>query len=300
MIVFMEESIVEHMHMLIPVLNAVFIEDDTQKQLKDKAKSILQLMGRFAPASAFAPICMSIINMKLTDNEELAVCGLSTYKHLLAGYLEALPSGEGLLDKADLVKSTIKDLGAPAYLDQLTKYMLNPFSELFELLFTKISELGSNSDQSTILTEYRSESVRICLTALSIPIFMLTSDNSVEVNFKLIKSSIENTAKLTYDKDAEYYLKIVKSMIDSESTALIDVVNAVDGSKVGRSSNDMTIICSTVNYCMMVNDIDNFEHAVMVFEGMAKQKDTMAKLVINMNSYMNFYVNHDNHRSRST
>lgn len=293
MVVFMEESIVDHINLQIPILNAIFIEGDEQKELKEKAKSILRLMGRYSPASAFEPICSSIINMKLTDNEELAICGISTYKYLLEGYLEALPAGEGLLDKADLLKKTIKDLGSPDFLDQLTKYMLNPFAELFELVFSKIAEVALPEERKVFLHEYQSQTIRISLTALSIPIFMLVSDSTVEVNFKLIKSSIENTAKLTKDIDAKYYLQTIAKLVEADSYALINEINAINGARVARSSNDMLIICSVVNYCLLTKDPEGFQDAMIVFEGAAKQKETMAKLAINMNSYLNFYVRSD-------
>ena len=86
----MEETIVDHLNVLIPILNNIFIEGDEQIEIKEKAKSILRLIGRFSPASAFEPICSSIINMKITDNEEIAINGLTTFKCIIEGYLEAL------------------------------------------------------------------------------------------------------------------------------------------------------------------------------------------------------------------
>lgn len=290
MVVFMEDGIVDHLNLMIPILNGIFIEDSEQKELKERAKNILRLMGRYSPASVFEPICSSIINMKITENEELAICGLSTFKYLIEGYLEALPAGEGLLDKAELLKQSIKNLGSADYLDQLTKYMANPFSELFELIFSKIEEVALPEERRQILTELKPQTVRIALTALSIPIFMLISDNTVDVNFKLIKLSISNTAKLRVDPEAKYFLQTVERLLEEDDLALLNEINSINGTKVSRSSNDMLIICSVANYYLFKQEDAGFKDSMMIFEGAAKEKETMAKLVINLNSYFNFYV----------
>lgn len=290
MIVCLEESIVDHLNVEIPIINAIFMETDDHRELKDKAKNILRLIGRYSPASAFEGICLSIIEMKSTDNEELAICGLTTFRYILEGHLEALPPGEGLLDKRAIIEKTIAALGSREYLDGITKHMLAPFTGLFELVFGKIVETASNDERAALSAKCQSKMVRIAMTALSMPIFLLVTDDSVDINYKLVKASITNTARLADDADAKYFLRLVETLVAEDYYVLVNELNEVDSRLVSRSSNDMLMLCSTLNYYLFKQAADSFQDTVMIFECAAKQKDTMAKLFINITCYINFYV----------
>ena len=221
MLAFAEEGVVDHLNDLLPTLNSLLAEGEENKPLNLKVKNILKLIGRYSPATSFEPIVLSIINMKLTENEETAIQGLTTYKYLLEGYFEALPPKEGLLRKATAVRTALSTLGSEEYLDQLTKYMIQPFAELFEAVMKVVATKASPKERSSLLEEFKSQTTKVSLCALTIPIFMLVTDNSIEVNFKLIKSSIEGTSKLPTDSDAKYYLALIdKISADDRSTLL--------------------------------------------------------------------------------
>lgn len=290
MIVFMEESIVDHLNVLIPLLNTIFIEDDEQKDCKAKVASILRLCGRYSPASAFEPICLGIINLKLTENEELAICGLSTFRHLTEGFLEALPPREGFINKFDLLKSIFAHMGAAEFLDHLTKPMLTPFAEFFELVFRKVTDVATKSESGELFAVYKSQIVKIALTAISIPIFLLVTDQLTELNFRLVKSCIDNSSKLKTDKDAEPYLKIIKTLTREDPKVLLSEIYSINPSEVGRPSNDILVISSLMNYYLIEQDSEGFLDAALIFESAAKEKETMAKLILNLNCYCSFFV----------
>ena len=288
----MEEAIVDHLNIMIPTLNGIFIEDDEQKECKKKAASILRLCGRFSPASSFEPICVAIINLKTTENEDLSICGLTTYRHLIEGYLEALPAGEGLLNKSELIQRALKTMGSSDFLDYIIKPMLTPFAEFFECIFSHLNKIATENEKEDFFTNYRPQIVKIALTAISIPVFLLVTDNVPEVNFRLIKSCIDNTAKLKTDKDAQPYLEILDQMRQKDPQVLLNEIYAINTSKVAKSSNDLLAICSLMNYYLFEHESYGFLDAGIIFECAVKEKETLSKLVLNMNSYCSFYVRH--------
>lgn len=296
MMVFVEDGVIDHLNTLIPVLNGILIEDDEQKECKEKTKSILRLIGRYCPANAFESICLSIINMQITESEESAINGLTTYRCLLEGHLEALPPGEGLMNKIEVVHRTFNNLGNSEFLSSLTKYMLTPFSELFVHLFTVIESRASEKEREDIYNTYKREIVRISLTALSIPMFFLVTDNLPEMNYKLIKNTIDKSSKLRRDEEGKCYIDILDKMVSKWEWALIEEVRPENHSNVNRNSNDTLVICALVNYYMINQNARFFGESIFLFESIASDKETFTKLVINMNSYINFYVDWSNTR----
>ena len=247
MIVFLEEAIVDHLNVLIPILNAIFIEDDDQKDCKIKAANILKLCGRFAPAATFEPICLSIVNLKTTENEDLAICGFTTFKNLVDGYLEALPAREGMLNKLCLVQSVFKNMGTIDSLDHLTKPMLTPFAEFFGLLFDRLNRQATTRELEEVFGMFKSQITRISLTATSIPVFLLVTDHTPELNFRQVKSCIDNTAKLKTDPDAKPFLEALSKLRADDPHALLGEVYAINPTSVARGSNDLLAIVSLMN-----------------------------------------------------
>lgn len=292
MVVFLEESIVDHLNVLIPILNGIFMEDDEQKNCKEKAASILKLCGRFSPGQSFEPICLSIINLQTTENEDLAVCGLRTFRHLLDGYLEALPAGEGLLNKANLVDKVLCRLGEPEFLDHLSKASLNSFAELGGLLLTRICQQATAAEQRDVFEGRKSHVTRLCLTALAIPVYLLATDTVPELNFRLVKSCIDNTVKLSTDPDAQPYLKALSRLEQGDSRMLLGEIYSIDPATVSRASNSLLIIVSLMNYYAWRVQPDDFLDTGIVFETAAKDKPPLAKLILNLHCYFSFFVDH--------
>lgn len=290
MVVLLEEAVVDSADGLIPLLTNILLETDEQKEAKDISKRILKLMGRYTPASAFLPISLNVISLKLSDNEDTSIAGLVAFRSILEGYFEALPSGEGLLDKADLVKSLFEKLGSKEYLEQLTKYMITPFSQLFVVILETIVKKALDYDQKTILKQFQPQIVRICLTALSIPIYLLVNDSTVEINFKLIKSSIQNTSKLADDTEAKYYLGVLNRIEKQDSKAIITELSKIPTENIGQGSNDVLITESLLNYALFNKDTEAFSSAISLLEARISGKETFTKTIINLNSYLNFYV----------
>lgn len=290
MLVFLEEVIVDHLNILIPVLNSIFMEDDEQKHCKEKAASILRLCGRFSPSATFEPICMSIINQKTTENEDLAVCGLTTFKHLIDGHLEALPAREGLLNKITLVQQLFGSLGTPEFLDHITKPMLNSYAELLGLIFDRINKQGLSTEVQEIFKTYKSAITRLSLTALSIPVYLMFTDVVPELNFRLVKSCIDNTAKLKTDPDARPFMDALARLKADDPHALLGEVYSIIPATVARGSNDLLVIVSLMNYYILEQEAYPFLDAAMVFESSVKEKVPLSKLVLNLHCYFSFFV----------
>lgn len=299
MIVYLEEFVVDHLNVLIPILNAIFIEDDEQNNCKAKAASILRLCGRFSPASSFEPICEAIVNLKTTENEDLAVCGFTTFKHLLEGYLESLPPREGMLNKLPLIENLLKNMGTGEFLDHLTKPMLNPFSELFGLVFDRFSKQALSNELEDTFKHYRPQITRVSLTALSIPIFLMVMDHVPELNFRLIKSCIDNTAKLKTDPDARPFLEALGKISSEDPHILLGEIYAINAAAVARASNDLLVIVSLMNYFLLEQQAYPFFDAALVFETAAKNKSTVAKLVLNLHCYCSFFVSSNKEGQRA-
>lgn len=297
---FVEEGVVDHLNTLIPILNAIFIEDEEQAACKEKVKSILRLIGRFSPATAFEPICLSIINMQITDSEETSINALTTYRCLLEGHLEALPDNQGLLNKRAVVEKVFAELGREAFLATLTKYMLNPFSELFVSLFTWLKRKALPRELEQLQADYRAEITRISLTALSIPVFLLITDNAPEMNYKLVKSTIEKSARLLEDEDAKCYFETLEGLVAKDEFSLIDVARPENPTAVNRNSNETLACCALLNYYLIKRDPGKFGHVLYLFEHIAADKETFSKVIINLTSYLHFYVlsAHPDQRSR--
>lgn len=291
MVIFLEESIVDHLNVLIPILNLIFIEDDEQKHCKEKAASILKLCGRFSPAASFEPICLSIINQKTTENEDLAICGFSTFKYLIEGYLEALPAREGLLNKISLVQSLFSGLGTQEFLDNITKPMLNSFAELFGLVFQKMNSTALPTEIEDIFKNHKSQIIRLALTAISIPVYLMVIDYTPELNFRLLKSCIDNTAKLKTDPDAKPFLDVLSKLKEKDSNCLLGEIYAINPSTVARGSNDLLVTIALMNYFILSQEAYPFFDAALVYESAAKEKVTLSKLVLNLSCYFSFYVN---------
>ena len=299
MLVFVEEGVVDHLNTLLPVLNAIFIEDEEQAACKEKTKSILRLIGRFSPATAFEPICLSIINMQITDSEETAINGLTTYRCLLEGHLEALPENQGLLNKRAVVEKVFAELGREEFLATLTKYMLNPFSELFVSLFTWLKRKALPNELEQLQAEFRAQITRISLTALSIPVFLLVTDNAPEMNYKLVKSTIEKSTRLLEDEDAKCYFEILDGLVAKDGFSLIEVARPENPAAVNRNSNETLACCALLNYYLIKRDPVMFGHVVYLFEHIAGDKETFSKVVINLTSYLHFYVSSTHSDQRS-
>lgn len=102
MIIYVEESIVEHLNMVVPVMLRIYQSSETDKltvELKAKISSCLRLIGRFCPFASFNEILEKSLNSEVSQNEGTLLASLIGYKNLIHGFLEALPEGDGFLDK---------------------------------------------------------------------------------------------------------------------------------------------------------------------------------------------------------
>lgn len=288
--VFVEESITDHLDYLIPILNGIFMETDEQKEIKEKVKSILRLIGRYTSPTAFEPICSNIIDLKTTDNEELAICGLTTFKCVLEGYFEALPPEEGLLDKAALVKKLLGKLGGNEFLSSVTKYMITSYSELIKTILEFVYSKAHTSEKEEIFKEFRGNIVRAALTSLSIPLFILLTDNSPELNYKLIKNSIEKWSKIGKDAEAQWFLQFLDEAQKTDFQGLINEIRPEDASVVSQNSNDLLVNCTLACFFLLRGNHEGYKESMKIYEAIAVEKETFMKTTINLNSFMNFYV----------
>lgn len=290
MLVFCEEGVVDNLNALIPVLNNIFLEGDEQKACKEKVQSILRLIGRFSPSKAFLPICFSIVDLKITDNEESSVNGLNTLQYILEGYFEALPPGEGLLDKKKAIIEVLEKVTAPEYLEILTKYMLPKYADLLSFLFNTLQQTATPAEQQEIYAQFKKNLTQSALVTLSMPIFSLVNDTSVDLNYKLIKNCIENTSQLEQDKQAGPILSMLAVLSKDDPLDLFDLVNISNPASVARSSAAALAMVSLSNYYLLKKLSDPFRDTLAVIELMAVGKETFNKTIINLNSYFTFFV----------
>lgn len=193
MLVYMEESCTDHLNALIPVLANILLEDDEQKEIKLKVHDCLQLIGRFAPLSVFEPICKSVANLEITTNVGNSISGLVAFKCIATGYFEALPAGEGLLNKYDLVHSLLETFGTEDYLNKIDRSLLPPLSSLFRLVFDTLLKKAKPSETAKAIEDHTSAVLRLSLSCISMPIYLIINDTTPEINYKQIKSSIKHT-----------------------------------------------------------------------------------------------------------
>lgn len=297
MMVFVEEGVVDNLNALIPVLNNIFLEGDDQKACKDKVRSILRLIGRFAPANAFLPICYSIIDLKITDNEENSINGLITLQHVLEGYFEALPPNEGLLNKKETMVKVLEKICAPDYLEVLTKYMLPKYADLLSFLFDTIHKVALPEEQRDLISSFKPNLTQSALVTLSMPIFSLVNDSTVELNYRLIKNCIQNTSQLEQDQQAKPIMKMLEILSKQDPLELFDLVNVSNPAATGRSSAAALAMISLMNYYMLKGLSEPFRDCLAVLELIAVGKDTFHKCIINLNSYITFFVSFDSPRS---
>lgn len=193
MLVYMEESCTDHLNALIPVLANILLEDEEQAEIKIKVYDCLRLIGRFAPQSAFEPICKSVANLEITTNERNSVSGLVAFKCITAGYFEALPKDEGLLDKYNLVHSLLETFGTEEYLNKIDRSLLPPLSALFKVVFDVLLKQAKASEVAKAIEDHTSAVLRLSLSCISMPIYLIINDTAPEINYKQIKSSIKHT-----------------------------------------------------------------------------------------------------------
>lgn len=102
MIIYVEEHIVEYLNTIVPIMLRIYQsqqEDKITLELKDKISSCLHLVGRFCPFTSFNEILEKYLNNESSHDEASLLSALTGYKHLLRGFLEALPAGDGFLHK---------------------------------------------------------------------------------------------------------------------------------------------------------------------------------------------------------
>ena len=110
------------------------------------AKSCLRLFGRYCPFKGFSELISSFMNSELSQKEDNLYNGLIGYQELLTGYLEALPKGEGFLDKIQAVKDIFLNLGNPEWLDNLTRYTLPVYQDLMTYVFQTVKDTATEDE----------------------------------------------------------------------------------------------------------------------------------------------------------
>jgi hypothetical protein len=290
MLVFLEENVIDYCDSLIPILTAILLEGEEQAEAKKVTLRILKLIGRFVPGKTFIEICMNVSGLKLSDNEDTAVAGLTGFKAILEGYFEALPPNEGLLDKSETIKTLIQKLGDKEYLSRITKEMILPYARLFHSVLESIWTKAQPKELASILNPLEEQIVRICLTSLSVPLYLLSTDTVPEMNFKQIKNSIHQTTQLPTDPDAKYFLGVLSKMREETPYVLTDQINAINSTSVGSGGNDILITESLINYYLLIGNAEGFVDTLGKFETMVMNKETFTKTVLNFNSYLSFYV----------
>ena len=132
----------------------VFSENDKEEhipELKARISSCLKLIGRFSPFKSFTELIHKYLNQEISRNESNLFNGLTGYKSLLEGFLQALPAGEGFLDKQEAVEGVVDKLGDSLWLDNLSRYTLPVFSEVFEVVLRRVKEQGKEDEVRIII-----------------------------------------------------------------------------------------------------------------------------------------------------
>lgn len=80
------------------------------------------------------------MNNELSQKEDNLFNGLLGYKEMLDGHLEALPKGEGFLDKKGAILGIFANLGDQEWLDNLTRYTLPLYKDLMGSVLSKIND----------------------------------------------------------------------------------------------------------------------------------------------------------------
>jgi len=178
---------------VVPLLIKIFSEDEREdwvKESKEHVKILLRLFGRFCPYKGFSDLIHSILNLELSQNEDNLSNGLQAYRYLIEGHLEALPEGEGLLDKSKVIEDVFDKLGDLKWLDNLSRYTLPQFQSFMSYVLSKINDIATEEELDKVMFSKNEFVARICLSILSMPIYSLIHDSGDQQNIKLIKKSI--------------------------------------------------------------------------------------------------------------
>lgn len=106
MLIYVEENIVEYLNMVVPIMIKIYSQDRIEQkndkltqQLEAKIGSCLHLIGRFCPFTSFNEILEKELSSEASKDETSLLAALIGYRHLISGFLEALPEKDGFLDK---------------------------------------------------------------------------------------------------------------------------------------------------------------------------------------------------------
>ena len=130
---------------MLKVYNTPKSEEYSQ-ELKAKISSCLSLIGRYCPFKSFNEMLSSYLSNELSQDENMLLSSLIGYKHLIKGYLEALPKDIGLLDKKDSIGELIDRLGDAEWLGNMTRYTLPEYQELFTYVFQTIQAKATEDE----------------------------------------------------------------------------------------------------------------------------------------------------------
>lgn len=154
MLIYAEEYVVEYLDVLIPQLLKIFSTGDQEEFAKETKESIgtcLSLIGRFCSFKSFNTLIEKYLNFEISQNEEMLINALIGYKHIISGYLEALPENDGFQHKKESVEEIIEKLGETNWLDNISRYSLPKYHQLFVEIFVSLDTKAKETEVNICL-----------------------------------------------------------------------------------------------------------------------------------------------------
>lgn len=132
-------------------------DEEFSKEAKNEINECFRLIGRFCSFSSFAVLIKKYLNFEISQKEGTLVNALTGYAKIIEGYLEALPEGDGFLDKKSSIVDIVKTLGSERWMNNLSRYTLPKFKNMFENIL-KIVNLKAKQQEVkvTALISFRS------------------------------------------------------------------------------------------------------------------------------------------------